>query len=211
MDYSTPGLPVQHHLPELTQTHVHWVSESLWPSINVAGQESKDYTYLKRGIDYTKIKYSLGFLRAQLVKNLPTMQEALGWDPLVRSLGWEDPLEKRRLPTPVFWPGEFHGLYSPWGRKESDATEWLSLSNILYQEKVCFGMCFHTFLLPSQVFNNRKYLSYFSLEFCKIYFSSYTGSLAYFIKERDFSKDRQMISTFLRLFKNTLSAKAFLA
>ena len=22
-----------------------------------------------------------------------------------------------RLPTPVFWPGEFHGLYSPWGRR----------------------------------------------------------------------------------------------
>ena len=22
-------------------------------------------------------------------------------------------------PTPVFWPGELHGLYSPWGRKES--------------------------------------------------------------------------------------------
>ena len=20
--------------------------------------------------------------------------------------------------TPVFWPGKFHGLYSPWGRKE---------------------------------------------------------------------------------------------
>ena len=28
-----------------------------------------------------------------------------------------------RLPTPVFWPGEFHGLYSPWGRKQSDTTE----------------------------------------------------------------------------------------
>ena len=27
------------------------------------------------------------------------------------------------LPTPVFWPGEFHGLYSPWGCKESDTTE----------------------------------------------------------------------------------------
>jgi len=27
---------------------------------------------------------------------------------------------KERLPTPVFLPGEFHGLYSPWGRKESD-------------------------------------------------------------------------------------------
>ena len=34
--------------------------------------------------------------------------------------------------TPVFWPGEFHGQrslagYSPWGRKESDTTEQLSL------------------------------------------------------------------------------------
>ena len=27
---------------------------------------------------------------------------------------------------PVFWPGEFHGLYSPWGHKESDMTEQLS-------------------------------------------------------------------------------------
>ena len=33
-----------------------------------------------------------------------------------------------RLPTPVFQPGEFHGLCSPWGSKESDMTEQLSLS-----------------------------------------------------------------------------------
>ena len=26
----------------------------------------------------------------------------------------------------MFWPGEFHGLYSPRGRKESDMTEQLS-------------------------------------------------------------------------------------
>ena len=26
----------------------------------------------------------------------------------VRSLGWEDPWRRERLPTPVFWPGEFH-------------------------------------------------------------------------------------------------------
>ena len=29
----------------------------------------------------------------------------------VRSLGWEDPLEKGKATHPVFWPGEFHGLY----------------------------------------------------------------------------------------------------
>ena len=30
MDCSTPGFPVLHHLPELTQTHVHWVGDSWW-------------------------------------------------------------------------------------------------------------------------------------------------------------------------------------
>ena len=33
------------------------------------------------------------------------------------------PWRRERLPTPVFWPGEFHGLYSPWGCKELDTTE----------------------------------------------------------------------------------------
>ena len=59
----------------------------------------------------------------QLVKNLPTT-----WETWVRSLGLEDPWRRERLPTPVFWPGEFHGLYSPCGHKELDTTEWLSLS-----------------------------------------------------------------------------------
>ena len=31
--------------------------------------------------------------------------------------------EEKRLPNPIFWPGEFHGLYSPWGHKESNMTE----------------------------------------------------------------------------------------
>ena len=61
-------------------------------------------------------------LVAQLVKNLPAM-----WETWVQSLGWEDPWRRERLPTPVLWPGEFRGLYSPWSRKESDTTERLSL------------------------------------------------------------------------------------
>ena len=32
MDRSTPGFPVLHHLPELAQTQVHWVSDALQPS-----------------------------------------------------------------------------------------------------------------------------------------------------------------------------------
>ena len=46
-----------------------------------------------------------------------------GFNPWVGKTPWR----RERLPTPVFWPGEFHGLYSPWGRKELDTTERLSL------------------------------------------------------------------------------------
>ena len=38
------------------------------------------------------------------------------------------PREGKRLPTIEFWHREFHGLYNPWRCKESDMTEWLSLS-----------------------------------------------------------------------------------
>ena len=47
-----------------------------------------------------------------------------GFDPWVGKIPWR----RESLCTPVFWPGEFHGLYSPWDRKESDMNEWLSLS-----------------------------------------------------------------------------------
>ena len=36
---------------------------------------------------------------------------------LVRSLGWEDPLETGKATHAVFWPGEFHELYGPRGRR----------------------------------------------------------------------------------------------
>ena len=49
-------------------------------------------------------------------------------------MGQEGPLRREGQPTPVFLPGELHGLrslagYSPWDRKESDTTERLSLTH----------------------------------------------------------------------------------
>ena len=66
----------------------------------------------------------LASLIAQLVKNLPAK-----WEPWVRKIP-----RRERLPIPVFWPGESHGLYnpwrySPWGRTELDSTERLSLAH----------------------------------------------------------------------------------
>ena len=56
-------------------------------------------------------------------RSLPAM-----WETGVQSLNWEDPLEKKRQPTPVFFPGESHGQrslvgYSQCGLKELDMTE----------------------------------------------------------------------------------------
>ena len=76
-----------------------------------------------KGIGYP-LQYSWASLVAQLVKNLPAMKDT--W---VQSLGWEDPLERERLPTPVFWPGEFHGL-CPWGLKELGTTKRFSKTKI---------------------------------------------------------------------------------
>ena len=42
-----------------------------------------------------------------------------GLDPWVGKIAWR----RERIPTPVFWPGEFHGLYRPRGYKELDTTE----------------------------------------------------------------------------------------
>ena len=74
------------------------------------------------GIGY-HIQYSWASLVVQRVRNLPAMREI--W---VQSLGCKDPWKRERLSSPVFWPGELHGLYSSWGCKKSDMTEWLSLS-----------------------------------------------------------------------------------
>ena len=61
---------------------------------------------------------------AQLIKSLPTMQET--WFLSLVGLG-RSPGEGKEN-TPVFWPEDFHGLFSLWGRKESDKTKQLSLS-----------------------------------------------------------------------------------
>ena len=62
----------------------------------------------------------------QMVRNLPAM-----WETQVQLLGWEDPLEKGMVLTPVFFLGELHKQrtlagYCLWGHKESDTTERLT-------------------------------------------------------------------------------------
>ena len=61
-------------------------------------------------------------LVAQLVKN-PAM-----WETWFQSLGWEDPLEKRTATHSSILAWRIPWTVYTWGCKESDTTEWLSLS-----------------------------------------------------------------------------------
>ena len=68
---------------------------------------------------------------AQLIKNPSVMQETQ-----VQYLGGEDLLEKEMathsstLAWKIPWREEPGGLYSPWGRKESDTTEQLHFDKV---------------------------------------------------------------------------------
>ena len=68
---------------------------------------SKLFSYRDCEYNIAELMDSWASLVPQMVKNPPAI-----WETWVRSLGWKDPLEKGMV-TAVFWPGEFHGLYSP--------------------------------------------------------------------------------------------------
>ena len=70
-----------------------------------------------------------------------------GFNPWVWRISWR----RKWQPTPVFLSGEFHGQrslvgYSSWDLKESDMTEWLTLSTfscILFTVKSLSSACVH--------------------------------------------------------------------
>ena len=74
------------------------------------------------GIGYP-LQSSGASLAAQLVKNLPAM-----WETWAQSLGWEDPLEKGKATHSSTLAWRISWTVYPWGLKESDTTEQLSLS-----------------------------------------------------------------------------------
>ena len=87
----------------------------------------------------------------QTVKNLAAMQET--W---VRSLCWEDSLEKGMATHSSILAGESHGFfqrslagYSPWGREKLDTAERLKLINLYSLRPLPEASCGHVVCRPS--------------------------------------------------------------
>ena len=71
-----------------------------------------------------------------MVKNPPTMQETL-FNCWVQKIPWQ----RAWQPIPVFLPEKSHrqrilASYSPWGHKESDMTEQLTLSLLFTETEI---------------------------------------------------------------------------
>ena len=84
------------------------------------------------------------FQVAQTVKNL--LAHNVGDPGLILGSG-RFPWKREWLPTPVFLSGEFHGHrslagYNPWGHKESDMTEQLSIHNYHKIKFTCLNYLF---------------------------------------------------------------------
>ena len=81
---------------------------------------------------------------AQLVKNPPAKRET--W---VGKIPWR----REQLPTPVFWPGEFHGLENSYSLKV--AKSWTRLSDFHFsfsfvEQILIFCMPVSLFLEPEE-------------------------------------------------------------
>ena len=85
MEYSKPGFPVLHHLPEFAQTHGHWVNDAIHPSYPLSPFSSCPQSFPTSGSFprcqlFTWSGQSTGV--SALASFLPTKSQ--GWSPL----GW---------------------------------------------------------------------------------------------------------------------------
>ena len=129
MDCSPPGSSV-HGIFQA------WILEWFAISFSRGYSWSRDRTWVSctagRFFPEQKLQFAFVFHRLQCGR--------LGFDPLVGKIPWR----RERLPIPVFWPAEFHGQrslagYSPWSCKESNMTEWLSLSIFTFSSPWTLG------------------------------------------------------------------------
>ena len=103
---------------EMSQNKPALLTPCSWAS-NLQNCERINFCCLIHSVNVTLLRQTV----AQMVKNLPAVQEAQ-----VQSLGQEVALEKRMTTHPVLLPREAHGQrslagYRPWVCKESIATE----------------------------------------------------------------------------------------
>ena len=112
MNRSTPGLPVHHHLPEFTQTHVHRVRDAIQPS-----------SHLSLVIPFSSCPQSLPASESFPMKNNVNIYKSqLGGLPWCPS-GWDSMLPMQRAPGSI--PGQETRSHMP--QLTPSAAKWINI------------------------------------------------------------------------------------
>ena len=106
MDCSMPGFPVHHQLPELTQTHVRWVSDAIQPShplsfpsppaFNLSQNQGLFQCLSSSHQVDTVLEFQLQHQSFQWILRTDLLQDGLLWPP------WSPRESQESSPTPQF-------------------------------------------------------------------------------------------------------------
>ena len=88
MDCSTPGFPVHHQLPELAQTHVHWVSDAIQSSHPLSSPSPPAFNLSQHQSLFQWVSSSHQFSSVQFSRSV--VSDSL----------WPHELQHTRLPCP---------------------------------------------------------------------------------------------------------------
>ena len=97
MDCGTPGFPVHHQLPELTQTRVHWVSDAIQPSHPVVPFSSCLQSFPSIRVFFQWVSSShqvakvLEFHKYTIKGETDHQPRLDAWDKCSELVHWEDP------------------------------------------------------------------------------------------------------------------------
>ena len=121
-------------------------SEEELKSLLIEVKEESEKVSLKLSIQYRKIMASSAVTSwkidvEKMITRICLQCERPGFNLWVGKIPWR----RERLSIPVFWPGEFHGLYSPWSHRELDilisikmqSLLFLNLSNHVFSDRDC--------------------------------------------------------------------------
>ena len=142
MNCITPGFPVHHHLPELIQTYIHWVSnatqltgqgKTIWTGLNI---HWKDWHWSwSSNTLATWCEEPTHWKRPWCWERLRAWREGMTEDEMVT---WHHQLNGHEFEqAPGVGDGQGSLVWcSPWGHKESGMTEWTAL-NPIFNISIC--------------------------------------------------------------------------
>ena len=150
MNHSTPGLPVQHQLPEFTQTHAHRVSDAIQPSYPLSSPSppapipprikvfSNESTLHIRWPKYWTFSFSISPFNEH-----PGLIFRMDWlDLLVVQGTLRSLLEHHSSKTSIFWCSAFLTIqishpYMTTG-KNIALTRWTFVAEVMYLFLRCY-------------------------------------------------------------------------